>query len=535
MKWTIKERISTSYRMPALRFVPRLVRKYPVTAYCLLAFLITWGLKYWYALVRTDNHLPPFNFSLIAQFGPSLSAVFLIFLTEGMDGIHHTVKSILNWRVNPWWILLAFGFEPALFFSFTLFCWIKYGEFPHVGRSTVALSIATFGLTFVIGLFRWGLAEEIGWRGWMFPKLQSRMSPFMASITMAIVNTLWHLHPSSLSEMALSKEGAYLSGYFPEAIERLVITIPITLVQTFIFNNTRGSLLLMMIYHSASNTSYFFIDETFGIVQTDFFKTAFLAAVLIIGIVFSVVVVKQEKGESPMAHDYLSRKNQLMRAFDKLLARVKPWVVSWLGDEQANRFMQESRQEYEALIPRIPFIGNNDLVLSFFFPTSRYLAVYRALQRQGRTVEDAGRLVYMMGIEEGRAIPYIARRILEYLWFSRLFRALIKRRGIRSRQRRYPGDFVLNYVEGDGREFDYGVDYIECANCKFLRAENAFELAPYECATDKPISELMGWGLTRTTTIAEGSPRCEFRFKKGGKTRVVVPQSLQALLTPESV
>jgi hypothetical protein len=225
-------------------------------------------------------------------------------------------------------------------------------------------------------------------------------------------------------------------------------------------------------------------------------------------------------------NNYLSRMKQLMRTYDKLLARVELAVISWLGEEQARRFMRDARQEYEDLIPRIPFIGNNSLLLSFYFPTSRYLAVYRALQRQGRTVEDAGRLVYLMGAEEARAIPYLARRVLEYLWFSRLFRMLLKRRATKSHRRRYPGDSVINYVEGDGREFDYGVDYVECANCKFLQAENALELAPYECATDRPISELAGWGLTRTMTIAEGFPRCDFRFKKGGQTRVPIPPSL---------
>jgi hypothetical protein len=87
----------------------------------------------------------------------------------------------------------------------------------------------------------------------------------------------------------------------------------------------------------------------------------------------------------------------------------------------------------------------------------------------------------------------------------------------------------LTYVEGDGQEFDFGVDYTECAVCKFLRVENAFELAPYACALDQPVGELLGWGLTRTMTIAEGYPKCTFRFKRGGKTNVAIPQSL---LTP---
>jgi hypothetical protein len=106
-----------------------------------------------------------------------------------------------------------------------------------------------------------------------------------------------------------------------------------------------------------------------------------------------------------------------MRDFDKSLARVKPAIYSWLGEAQANQFIREARQEYEALIPRIPFIGNNQLSLSFFLPTTRYLAMYRALQKQGRTVEDAGRLAFMIGTEEARAVPYIVRRFIEYLWF----------------------------------------------------------------------------------------------------------------------
>jgi len=232
-----------------------------------------------------------------------------------------------------------------------------------------------------------------------------------------------------------------------------------------------------------------------------------------------------------MIHDsYLSRKNEFMRNFNRSLARVKPRATSLLGDEQGNRFIREAPQEYEALIPRIPFIGHNKLLLSFLLPSSQYLAVYRALQRQDRTVEDAGWLIYMMATDEVRAMPHITRRFMGYLWFSPLFKGLLNKRAIRSQKRTYLEDWVLNYVAGDGREFDYGVDYIECVHCKFLRAENAFELAPYVCATDKPISELVGWGLTRTMTLAEGFSKCDFRFKKGGKTNVPIPQSLQALI-----
>ena len=39
------------------------------------------------------------------------------------------------------------------------------------------------------------------------------------------------------------------------------------------------------------------------------------------------------------------------------------------------------------------------------------------------------------------------------------------------------------------------------------------------CLADYPISEALGTGLIRKTTIAEGAERCDFRFKRGRETR----------------
>ncbi len=223
---------------------------------------------------------------------------------------------------------------------------------------------------------------------------------------------------------------------------------------------------------------------------------------------------------------YLSRSRRFLAALDSSLSRVMPLLLEWLGETEATHLLRETRQHYDALIPRIPFIGPGNPMLALLLPTTRYLAMYRGLQAQGRGIEDAGRLAFAVGTADAKAIPAFARRMIPQLWFSPWFRGRLSRRAAESVQREFPGDYVLAYVPGDGRTFDYGVDYIECASCKLLQAENAAELAPYVCATDKPTSELLGWGLTRTMTLAEGSGKCDFRFKKGGSTRVEVPQSL---------
>lgn len=279
--------------MPTSASIAGWCRKHPVIAYCLLAFSITWGIKLWYASVTASGNRPAINFGLIASYGPSLAAVILIALTQGSAGLRRTAQSMVHWRVGTRWLLLAALFEFVLFLSITLLYFLTHPEAPLPGGVAIVSGMVSVCVTFVVGLFRWGLPEEIGWRGWLQPQLQNTMSPFTTSLIMGVIITLWHIHPNSLPEIAAVKEDVYLIGHYPEVIERLIITIPITLVITYIYNNTQGSLLVMMIFHSSNNTSYFWLDEIFNTAQTEFFKTAFLVALVVIGVVFSLLVFRQ--------------------------------------------------------------------------------------------------------------------------------------------------------------------------------------------------------------------------------------------------
>jgi hypothetical protein len=223
---------------------------------------------------------------------------------------------------------------------------------------------------------------------------------------------------------------------------------------------------------------------------------------------------------------YLSRKSTLLRRFDKATARIYHVLVSHFGKEHAGILTKEARREYEAIIPQLPYIGPRNPLMIFVIPTGWHVGLYRVLQKQGWTVEEVGQVIYDMTEAYLQSIPVLVRRLIGYLWFSFLFSKRLKKRAAESQKRKYPGDYVFVYVEGDGKAFDYGIDFLECANCKFLRAMGADELAPYVCAGDKLVSELLDWGLMRTMTIADGHEKCDFRFKRGGKTRVKIPPSL---------
>ena len=223
---------------------------------------------------------------------------------------------------------------------------------------------------------------------------------------------------------------------------------------------------------------------------------------------------------------YVSRKRKLLKDFDKALGHVRVLLLSRYGKDLTEALVEEARQKYETLIPQLPYVGGRQPFTQFLISTAWYLAMYRVLQRRGETVEEIGTLIYQASEAYLQAYPAFLQRILGRGTFSRRYRQRVQKRAVESQARRYPGDYVYRFVEGDGETFDFGVDYTECAVVKFLAAQGSPELAPYICPVDILYSEALGWGLRRTTTLAEGSARCDFRFKKGGETRVTVPKSL---------
>lgn len=210
----------------------------------------------------------------------------------------------------------------------------------------------------------------------------------------------------------------------------------------------------------------------------------------------------------------------MMKAFDRTAAHVRQVLIDRYDQQKADDIIRDSRREYEAIIPQIPYIGDKNPFAIFLHTASRYLPFYRILRKTGLSVEQAGEMLCRMNEAEFKAIPLPVRRIIGWLWFSPWLVKRVKKRAQESQERRYPDNYVLTFVEGDGRTFDYGIDYTECAGCKFLKQQNAAELAPIMCMFDRVASDLLGWGLTRTMTIANGYEKCDFRFKKHGKTNI---------------
>lgn len=80
-------------------------------------------------------------------------------------------------------------------------------------------------------------------------------------------------------------------------------------------------------------------------------------------------------------------------------------------------------------------------------------------------------------------------------------------------KRRYENDWVLDVLDKT-ESYELGYDYLECGVCKLCQDEGCPELAKYLCRFDFILADIMGMKLERTMTIADGYPKCDFRYSR---------------------
>lgn len=195
-------------------------------------------------------------------------------------------------------------------------------------------------------------------------------------------------------------------------------------------------------------------------------------------------------------------------------------LVARFGKDRATGLVRDIRQEYETLAPEMPYIGGEENIFTeWLIYGVYYLAVYRVLKTEGQTVEQVGKVIY----DTFRAMadyPKWLLRLVGSLKYNKKYVSQLKEEIAETQERRYPGDWVAMFIEGNGEEFDYGLDITECGIYKFYHAQGADELTPYLCLSDCVVSEAFDRGLVRYKTLAEGAEVCDFRYKKGRKTFV---------------
>lgn len=216
----------------------------------ILMFLLTWPVD-----LANSGFLPiqfPFVVYLFLGWGFIFASLIMTWITKGKDAVLALLKCFLIWRVNWKWYLTAFFLFPAIFtFAVLLNAALKQtmidfsGVFAHNIFGTSA-NLPLFILPFFLIDFI-SNGEEIGWRGYILPRLQAKHSALVSSLFLGVIWGFWHL-PKYLAPGNTGSFGWMMLKVLADAV-----------IYTWLYNNTYGSLLLTTIMHAAGNTADVFL------------------------------------------------------------------------------------------------------------------------------------------------------------------------------------------------------------------------------------------------------------------------------------
>ncbi|WP_293306123.1 type II CAAX endopeptidase family protein [Mycolicibacterium sp.] len=244
----------------------RLLRAHPLISFFVLAYAVTWAL--WTPLLL--NGIPAFSEtrhvpSLAALPGVAVgvtgTAFFMTAVTQGRAGIRRLLQRLTCWDVGAIWYLVALLLIPVIELLFTAAV-----AGPEIFRvltpSALALYPAAFAAHFIFG----PLFEESGWRGFALPRMQHRFGPLRASLLLGLLWAGWHFFlyaPAWFSADAVT--GAVDAAIF------VCFTTAISVVFTWLSNNTRASLLLVMLLHGSVNgtATYVQVLADRGVISRD--------------------------------------------------------------------------------------------------------------------------------------------------------------------------------------------------------------------------------------------------------------------------
>ncbi len=224
----------------------RQAARHPLTTFFLLAFALTWAV--WVPRAAATQDLIASDLPIaVGQFWswmPAVAALVAAALTGGSPALRDLGARLVRWRVGwRWYVVVLAG--PAAF-SLTV-----AGIYALLGGSWEAgLPWATGGgllglipLLLVLVLTD-GLGEELGWRGFALPRLLVRYNALAASMILGVLWTAWHLPLIWTVGAPLYEQPFWLL---------LLDMVAESVIFTWVFLHTRGSVLLAMLLHAAAN------------------------------------------------------------------------------------------------------------------------------------------------------------------------------------------------------------------------------------------------------------------------------------------
>ncbi len=217
--------------------------RHDLVLYFVLAYLLSWAL--WPLVILNPTSSP------LVPFGPLIAAVIVALLAGGRHELWALLRQLGRWRVHPLWYVIAL-LGPFVLAGLTAALAVAAGA-PVRGTGDYtnwrAITFLFLSTVIIVGLF-----EEVGWRGFALPRLQLRLNAIWAALVLGVLWALWHL-PELISDP---------TGQRPP-VQFLLWALALSVIFSWLYNSTNGSLPIVIICHAAIDTAgRFMLPEFVG-------------------------------------------------------------------------------------------------------------------------------------------------------------------------------------------------------------------------------------------------------------------------------
>jgi membrane protease YdiL (CAAX protease family) len=171
---------------------------------------------------------------------PSAVAIVLTAVGLGKSATRKLLGRLLIWRVGWRWYLVLLAPTVLVVGTITLVAVTR-------GGPTAALAVPLLSAIITVAFMTFpgsALGEEIGWRGFALPRLQFRRTALTASLVVGTLHGLWHL------PLWLRGEPDHPLSLYPAF---LIQALALSVIYTWLYNSSKGSLLLVVLFHTATN------------------------------------------------------------------------------------------------------------------------------------------------------------------------------------------------------------------------------------------------------------------------------------------
>jgi membrane protease YdiL (CAAX protease family) len=203
---------------------------------------LIWEALYSQGLVASQS---PIVLSLLIGWVPGFAAVIVSAFLAGRAGVRELLGRLLIWRVGVRWYLVGFFLLAVIILGGIGLHVLFGGSMPAIPAAGAAPweIVLSFVILIVVGSLL--NTEELAWRGFVLPKLQPKYGALAASILITIPESLLHLPYFWNRDVDFYQTvGAFWFTAFAVAA---------VFIYTFVFNKTKGSVLIVTIMHASQN------------------------------------------------------------------------------------------------------------------------------------------------------------------------------------------------------------------------------------------------------------------------------------------